>query len=58
MHYQIKKLKNHESVNVTLNNNSNDAIDVLIFVFYSDELKVDVGNEIVTKKITNFNIIV
>lgn len=37
------------NVNVTFNNNSNVAIDVLIFIFYSDELTIDVETGIVTK---------
>jgi len=37
------------NVNVTFNNNSNVAIDVLIFIFYNDELTIDVETGIVTK---------
>lgn len=37
------------NINVTFNNNSNVAIDVLIFIFYSDELTIDVETGIVNK---------
>ena len=37
------------NINVSFNNNSNVAIDVLIFTFYSDQLVIDVGTGIVTK---------
>jgi hypothetical protein len=37
------------NVNVTFNNNSALAIDVLIFIFYSDELTIDVETGIVNK---------
>jgi hypothetical protein len=35
--------------NVSFNNNSNVAIDVIIFTFYSDQLVLDVETGIVTK---------
>ncbi len=37
------------NINVSLNNNSNYAIDVIIFTFYSDQLVIDVETGIVTK---------
>lgn len=41
--------KQPRNVNVTFNNNSRLAIDVLVFIFYSDELTIDVETGIVTK---------
>ncbi len=32
------------NINVSFNNNSNVAIDLMVFVFYSDELLIDVLN--------------
>ena len=37
------------NVNITFNNNSNVAIDVLVFIFYNDELTIDVETGIVQK---------
>jgi len=37
------------NVNVSFNNNSNVPIDVMIFIFYSDELVIDVETGIITK---------
>jgi hypothetical protein len=37
------------NINVSFTNNSNVAIDVLIFTFYSDQLTIDVETGIVTK---------
>ena len=37
------------NINVTFNNNSALAIDVLIFIFYSDEMTIDVETGIVVK---------
>ena len=37
------------NLNVSFNNNSNVAIDVIIFTFYSDQLTIDVETGIVTK---------
>ena len=37
------------NINVSFNNNSNVAIDVIIFTFYSDQLTIDVETGIVTK---------
>jgi len=37
------------NINVPFTNNSNVAIDVLIFTFYSDQLVIDVETGIVTK---------
>ena len=37
------------NINVSFNNNSNVAIDVIIFTFYSDQLTIDVERGIVTK---------
>jgi len=37
------------NVNISFNNNSNVAIDVLVFIFYSDELTIDVETGIVNK---------
>jgi hypothetical protein len=37
------------NVNITFNNNSNVAIDILVFIFYNDELTIDVETGIVTK---------
>ena len=37
------------NINVSFTNNSNVAIDVIIFLFYSDQLTIDVETGIVTK---------
>lgn len=37
------------NVNITFNNNSNVAIDILVFIFYNDELTIDVETGIVVK---------
>ena len=37
------------NVNITFNNNSNVAIDILVFIFYNDELTIDVETGIVQK---------
>ena len=37
------------NINVSFTNNSNAAIDVIIFTFYSDQLVIDVETGIVTK---------
>jgi len=37
------------NINVSFTNNSNAAIDVIIFTFYSDKLVIDVETGIVTK---------
>jgi hypothetical protein len=37
------------NINVSFTNNSNVAIDVLIFTFYSDQLVIDVETGIVNK---------
>jgi len=37
------------NINVSFSNNSNVAIDVIIFTFYSDQLTIDVETGIVTK---------
>ena len=37
------------NINVSFNNNSNVPIDVMIFIFYSDELVIDVETGIITK---------
>ena len=37
------------NINVSFNKNSNVAIDVIIFTFYSDQLVIDVETGIVTK---------
>jgi hypothetical protein len=37
------------NVNITFNNNSNVAIDILVFIFYNDELTIDAETGIVTK---------
>jgi hypothetical protein len=37
------------NINVSFTNNSNVAIDVIIFTFYSDQLTIDVETGIVTK---------
>lgn len=38
------------NVNISFNNNSNVPIDVLVFIFYSDEFVVDVETGIITNK--------
>ena len=38
------------NINVSFTNNSNVAIDVLIFTFYSDQLVIDVETGIVNKQ--------
>lgn len=45
----IADKKQPRNVNVTFNNNSSLALDVLIFIFYTDELTIDVETGIVTK---------
>ena len=37
------------NINISFNNNSNVAIDVLVFIFYSDQMVIDVETGIVTK---------
>ena len=37
------------NINISFNNNSNVAIDVMVFIFYSDSFIIDVGSGIVTK---------
>jgi hypothetical protein len=37
------------NINISFNNNSNVAIDVLVLIFYSDHLVKDVETGIVTK---------
>ena len=37
------------NINVSFNNNSNAAIDLIVFIFYSDQLVIDVETGIVTK---------
>jgi hypothetical protein len=37
------------NINVSFNNNSNVPIDVLVFIFYSDEFVVNVETGIITK---------
>jgi hypothetical protein len=37
------------NINVSFNNNSNVAFDVIIFIFYSDQLVIDVETGIVTE---------
>ena len=37
------------NINVSFTNNSNVAIDLMVFIFYSDELEVNVSTGIVTK---------
>jgi hypothetical protein len=39
------------NINVSFTNNSNLAIDLLIFTFYSDQLVIDVETGIVNKQI-------
>jgi hypothetical protein len=38
-----------KNINVSFTNNSNVAIDLFIFTFYSDQLAIDVETGIVTK---------
>lgn len=45
----IADKKQPRNVNVTFNNNTSLALDVLIFIFYTDELTIDVETGIVTK---------
>ena len=42
------------NVNVSFNNNSNVPIDVMIFIFYYDELVIDVEQELLLNKFTKF----
>ena len=37
------------NINVSLNNNSNIAVDVIIITFYSDQLVIDVETGVVNK---------
>ena len=37
------------NINVSFTNNSNVAIDILVFIFYSDELTIDVETGLVKK---------
>jgi hypothetical protein len=44
--------------NVSFINNSNVAIDLLIFTFYFDQLEIDVETGIVNKKKIELNIVI
>jgi hypothetical protein len=46
------------NINVSFTNNSNVAIDVIIFTFYSDQLTIDVETGIVTKQFFFNNIVI
>jgi hypothetical protein len=37
------------NIHISFNNTSNVAVDVLVFIFYSDQLVIDVETGIVTK---------
>jgi hypothetical protein len=37
------------NINISFNNTSNVAINILVFIFYSDQLVIDVEPGIVTK---------
>ena len=37
------------NINVSFNNNSSVPIDVMVFIFYSDEIVIDVETDIITK---------
>ena len=47
--YNIADKLQPRNINVSFANNSNVAIDVLTFTFYSDQLTIDVETGIVTK---------
>ena len=38
-----------KNINISFTNNSNVAIDILVYIFYSDQLVIDVETGIVTK---------
>ncbi len=42
---------NCNHINASFTNNSQVAVDLSVFIFYSDELKINCENDIVTKKI-------
>jgi len=46
---------NGRNINVSFTNNSNVPIEVMVFIFYSDEIAIDVKTGLVTR--TNFFII-
>ena len=37
------------NINISVNNNSNAAFDILVLIFYSDQMVIDVETGIVTK---------
>ena len=37
------------NINISFNNNSNLAIDIMVFIFYSDEFVIDVETGIIDK---------
>ena len=41
--------RNHHSFNVRFTNNSNIPIEVMVFIFYSDEIAIDVKTGLVTR---------
>jgi len=41
--------RNHHSINVRFTNNSNIPIEVMVFIFYSDEIAIDVKTGLVTR---------
>ena len=45
------------NINISFNNTSNVAIDILVFIFYSDQLVIDVETGIVKNKKINYNIV-
>ena len=42
---------NPRNVNISFQNNSLVAIDILVFIFYADELKIDIESGIVSKNL-------
>ena len=51
---------NDRNINVSFTNNSNVPIEVMVFIFYSDEITIDVKTGLVTrhKNYIFYNIIV
>ena len=45
---------NGRNINVSFTNNSNVPIEVMVFIFYSDEIAIDVKTGLVTRHELNF----
>jgi hypothetical protein len=45
----VERLRIHRSINVSFTNNSNVPIEVIVIMFYSDEITIDVKTGPVTR---------